>query len=265
MTLPDWRMAIVQVTLATVDVAVTAAIFYALLPPAPGLTYLRFLASMSPPTRRGSPPTCRAASACSTRRCCSAWNPICRRRPCVGAILVFRLYYYIIPLFLAGGLFAGNEILLRGRVAFRRRWRRAAREHIASGGGCRSQRCGSASPISPSPPRTGAVALCGALLLSLGVLEPRPDFSWIDPDFAALASSAGQYVPSLIGTALHGAGDRAVAPRHPGLGCDHPAAARGRGLSPRRRRSRSGCPRCWSSRPCSSRRSAAPITAMRGC
>ena len=32
----------------------------------------------------------------------------------VGAILVFRLYYYIIPLFLAGSLFAGNDILMRG-------------------------------------------------------------------------------------------------------------------------------------------------------
>ena len=32
----------------------------------------------------------------------------------VGAIVVFRLYYYVIPLFLAGSLFAGNEILLRG-------------------------------------------------------------------------------------------------------------------------------------------------------
>ena len=37
----------------------------------------------------------------------------------VGAIVVFRLYYYIIPLFLAGALFAGNEILLRGRALLR--------------------------------------------------------------------------------------------------------------------------------------------------
>ena len=33
--LPGWRMAIVQVLLATVDVAITATIFYALLPTAP--------------------------------------------------------------------------------------------------------------------------------------------------------------------------------------------------------------------------------------
>ena len=39
--------------------------------------------------------------------------------------MVFRLYYYIIPLFLAGVLFTGNEILLRGGVLVRTRrsWR----------------------------------------------------------------------------------------------------------------------------------------------
>src|SRR5579875_860042 len=41
-TLPHWRMAFVQVALATVDVAVTAAIMYQLLPPAPNLSFIRF-------------------------------------------------------------------------------------------------------------------------------------------------------------------------------------------------------------------------------
>src|SRR5271165_4340283 len=41
--LPGWRMAILQVLVATADVAVTASIVYALLPAAPGLTWLRFV------------------------------------------------------------------------------------------------------------------------------------------------------------------------------------------------------------------------------
>src|ERR1700722_10969119 len=41
--LPGWRMAILQVLLAAVDVATPATIFHSLLPAAPGLTYLRFL------------------------------------------------------------------------------------------------------------------------------------------------------------------------------------------------------------------------------
>ena len=41
--LPGLRMALLQVLLAAADVAVTAAIFYVLLPDAPGLTYPRFV------------------------------------------------------------------------------------------------------------------------------------------------------------------------------------------------------------------------------
>jgi phosphatidylglycerol lysyltransferase len=44
--------------------------------------------------------------------------------------------------------------------------------------------------------------LCGFLLLSLGVLEQRTNYDWIDPDLAEVAAQAGQYLPSLIGAAL---------------------------------------------------------------
>jgi lysylphosphatidylglycerol synthetase-like protein (DUF2156 family) len=40
------------------------------------------------------------------------------------------------------------------------------------------------------------------MLLSVGLLDTHPDYSWIDPEFASFAASAGQYVPSLIGTGL---------------------------------------------------------------
>ena len=49
---------------------------------------------------------------------------------------------------------------------------------------------------------TGLVALCGVMLLCVGVLAPQPDFSWIDPDFAEMANQAGQFIPSLIGAGL---------------------------------------------------------------
>ena len=84
----------------------------------------------------------------------------------VGAIVVFRLYYYVIPLFLAGSLFAGNEILLRGGGLLRMSagWRR-----------CRRSAAG-ASRISPSPPPPARSALCGVLMLCLGVLAPQSGF-----------------------------------------------------------------------------------------
>ncbi len=39
-------------------------------------------------------------------------------------------------------------------------------------------------------------------MLGLGVLAPQADFSWLDPDYGAFASQAGQFVPSLIGAGL---------------------------------------------------------------
>ena len=138
----------------------------------------------------------------------------------VGAIVVFRLYYYIIPLFLAGFLFAGNEILLRGGVLLRG-WSGSAR--------CRRWRAG-ASRTSPSPAPPALVALCGAMLLCLGVLAPQPDFSWMDPDFAEIAYQAGQFIPSLIGAGLI---VMAIGLSHRvnlAWGADDLAAGRGRGF-----------------------------------
>jgi glycosyltransferase 2 family protein len=201
-TLPKWRMAILQVMLATVDVAITATIFYALLPPAPGLTYLRFVGVYLASYAAGLVASLPGGIGVFDTAMLLGLAPYLPPPPIVGAILIFRLYYYVIPLFLAGGMFAGNEVILRARARFRRRWRVAAREHIASGGSVPITVMRWSEPDFAVAASTGAVALCGALLLTIGVLAPRPDFAWIDPDFADIAASAGQYVPSLIGTAL---------------------------------------------------------------
>ncbi len=49
---------------------------------------------------------------------------------------------------------------------------------------------------------TGTVALCGALLLSLGVMEDPAMPSWATAGFSGLAASASQFVPSLLGAGL---------------------------------------------------------------
>lgn len=191
-TLPDWRMAIVQVTLATVDVAFTAGIFYQLLPAAPGLTYVRFLGVYVASYTAGLAANLPGGLGVFDTAMLLGLEPYLQPPQILGAIVVFRLYYYIIPLFLAGSLFAGNEILVRGgslvRVGAARRGVQALSRW--------------SDPSLAIGASTGAVALCGALLLAKGVLDNRPDFSWIDPDFADLAANAGQFVPSLIGAAL---------------------------------------------------------------
>ena len=191
-TLPDWRMAILQVTLATVDVAVTAAIFYQLLPEVPGLTYLRFLGVYVASYTAGLAANLPGGIGVFDTAMLLGLEPYLQPPQIFGAIVVFRLYYYIIPLFLAGSMFAGNEILLRGGALFRN-------QAVAS----RTQALSRWSePALAAVAATGAVALCGALLLAIGVLDQRPDFSWIDADYAEVASSAGQFIPSLIGAAL---------------------------------------------------------------
>ena len=192
--LPDWRMAFVQVLLATVDVAITAGIFYQLLPDAPGLTYLRFLGVYVASYTAGLAANLPGGIGVFDTAMLLGLENYLQPAQILGAIVVFRLYYYIIPLFLAGALFAGNEIMLRGGALFRR--------GTPAAGAAVPARARWSEPALASIAATGAVALCGAMLLGVGLLDQRPDFSWLDADYADLAADAGQYVPSLIGAAL---------------------------------------------------------------
>lgn len=197
--LPSWRMAILQVLLATADVAATAAIFYALLPDVPGLTYARFLGVYLASYSAGLAANLPGGIGVFDTAMLLGLAPYMSPPEIVGAIVVFRLYYYIIPLFLAGSLFAGNEILLRG-------WSLLGRRGVVGQDSNRlrgAQAIGRWSqPDFVAAASTGAVLLCGALLLSLGVLQSDGDLSWIDPDFSELMRGASEYLPSLIGVAL---------------------------------------------------------------
>jgi len=190
--LPDYRMAVVQVALASIDVAITAAIFYALLPPVPGLTYLRFLACYLASYSAGLAANLPGGIGVFDTAMLLGLEPYMEPPQILGAVLVFRLYYYVIPLFLAGSLFAFNEILLRGGALLKS----GALARTADSLGRMSE------PDFAVGAAAGVVAMCGALLLSLGVVDERADMTWIDPDFYDLAATAGQFVPSLIGAAL---------------------------------------------------------------
>jgi uncharacterized membrane protein YbhN (UPF0104 family) len=190
--LPGWRMAIVQVILATVDVAITASIFYELLPHAPGLTWLIFLGVYVASYTAGLAANLPGGIGVFDTAMLLGLAPYLEAPVVLGAIVVFRLYYYVIPLFLAGGMFAGNELLLRGGAVLGKVRGPARAEALARW----------REPDFAVAAATGVVALSGALLLALGVLAPAPDLTWIDPDFADLATQASQFVPSLIGAGL---------------------------------------------------------------
>ena len=184
--LPGWRMALTQVALATVDVAVTASIFYALLPHAQGLTWLRFLAVYLASYAVGLVANVPGGLGVFDAAILLGLSRYLPAPVVLSTTFIFRLYYYVIPLFLAGGLFAGNEIIMRGRSlagrpAGQARW---------------------SEPDFAVAASTGLVAVSGAMLLSIGMLDMHPDYSWMAPGMAAFAASAGQYVTSLLGTAL---------------------------------------------------------------
>ena len=186
--LPGWRMALAQVGLATADVSLTASIFYVLLPHAAGLTWVRFLAVYLGSYAAGLASNVPGGLGVFDTAMLLGLKESHLNAPVVlGAIAVFRLFYYVIPLFIAGAMFAGNEVLVgRKRLA-----------NAAAPGQARWS-----EPDLAVAASTGGVAICGAMLLSIGVLDTHPDTSWIDPDFASFAATAGQYVPSLIGSAL---------------------------------------------------------------
>ncbi len=208
--LPGVGMAVGQVVVATLDVAATAAIAYALLPPAAGLDYPTFLAIYIASYTAGlvaSVPGGLGVFDGAMLLGLSAWLPAPR---ILGMIFVFRIFYYIVPLFLAGILFAGHELLLRGDAILaplrRGNVARLPRPSLV----VRQSEADFSVTVA-----VGAVSLCGAMLLALGVLDPASDLDAIIPPGAGLFEAptgftawltglAGDYVPSLIGATLMG-------------------------------------------------------------
>ena len=210
--LPGPRMAIGQVIVASLDVAATAAIAYTLLPPTPGLGYATFLAIYIASYTAGllaSVPGGLGVFDGAMLLGLSAWLPAPR---ILGMIFVFRIFYYILPLFLAGILFASHELLLRGDaiLAVLRRGAPGAARLPRPSLVIRQSEADFSVGVA-----VGAVSLCGAMLLALGVLDPASDLDVVLPPGASLfdrpygfaawiTAFAGDYVPSLIGAALMG-------------------------------------------------------------
>lgn len=153
--LPGLRMAAAQALLASVDVALTAAIFYVLLPETEGLTFLVFLAVYVTGYTAAMASHVPGGIGVFDTTILVGLAPYLDPATIVGALLVFRLLYYILPLFLAGGLFATNEVLLR-RVA-------VSRALVTT------SRWGDPFVV---PVLAAAVTLAGLMMLFLGTLPP---------------------------------------------------------------------------------------------
>ena len=211
--MPGPRMAVGQVVVASLDVGATAAIAFSLLPPTPELGYPTFLAIYIASYTAGlvaSVPGGLGVFDGAMLLGLAAWLPA---PTILGMILVFRIFYYIVPLFIAGALFAGHELLLRSETILGRL--RGARMRTGTARPATSLIIRQSEADFSVTVAVGAVSLCGAMLLALGVLDPGSDLAAIIPPSAALfqgppsfaswlTSLAGDYVPSLIGAALMG-------------------------------------------------------------
>jgi phosphatidylglycerol lysyltransferase len=180
--LPGPRMALAQTVLATVDVAATAAIFYALLPPAEGLTFLRFVGVYLAAYAAGIAAHVPGGLGVFDGAIMLGLAPYMPAAEVVGALLVFRLYYYIVPLFVAGFLFVGFELGQRRGVLTR---------VTALGRGTESLEV---------PAMASLVALAGALLLFMGALPVRG--TAVEAWAGATAAIASHFAASVVGSLL---------------------------------------------------------------
>ncbi|MDE2005060.1 MAG: lysylphosphatidylglycerol synthetase family protein [Rhodospirillales bacterium] len=185
--LPGFRIALAQVALATADVALTATIFWVLVPHVPKLTWLIFLGIYVGAYTAGLAANVPGGLGVFDSAILFGLAPYVPAPRVVAAIVIFRLCYYVIPLLLAGVLFAANETLIRANAmlggfapfAWMRRLARAPEPDFALAA------------------VTGAVALSGVLLLGLGVLVPGNPAASAD-----ILAQAGVLGTSLIGALL---------------------------------------------------------------
>ena len=192
--LPGIGTATKQVALAAADVGATASIAYALLPAAPGLDYTRFLTIYLASYAAGLFATLPGGLGVFDTAMLLGLKHYLPPPTILGAVLVFRLFYYVIPLFVAGILFSAHEVYLRGApVLFRKRVGPRASTVV------RASEADFSVAVS-----TGLVAIAGAILLAIGVFEPDAAPPWLLPTgpLLLLASGAGAYATSLIGAAL---------------------------------------------------------------
>ena len=180
--LPGLKMALAQTVLATVDVAITAAIFYVLLPPAEGLTFVRFVGIYLAAYALGIFASVPGGLGVFDSAILIGLSPYLGAAEVIGALLVFRLYYYIIPLFIAGALFAGFELSQRGLVL--------SRFTAVSRG----------AEALEAPAMAGLVALCGALLIFIGALPASGGLMAIWGSYSLAAAS--QFATSVFGSLL---------------------------------------------------------------
>ncbi|MBW6400989.1 DUF2156 domain-containing protein [Roseomonas sp. HJA6] len=180
--LPGFRMAVAQTALASADVAVTALVFWMLLPHAEGLTFLHFLGIYVLALSAGIIANVPGGIGVFDGAILIGLSNYLAAPVVIGALLLFRLYYYIAPLFIAGLMFAGFEISQRRHLM----------ERLAPERGV---------AISFEVPAMAALTgLAAMTLIIIGALPPKPNL--LDGIFDLLDDAASHFAASVVGGLL---------------------------------------------------------------
>jgi glycosyltransferase 2 family protein len=115
MTLPNLKVSLAQLTIGALDVCAAGAALYVLLPQGYGIAYGSFLAAYVFACILGIVSHAPGGIGVFEATILLAL-PGVPSEQLLGSLLLFRLYYYVIPFVLALTLLAGREILLRWRI-----------------------------------------------------------------------------------------------------------------------------------------------------
>ncbi|KXV04722.1 transporter [Acetobacter malorum] len=203
--LPSPRMAVMQTVVAAADVAATAGIAYVLLPPGIGVDYGSFLAIYIASYTAGLIASVPGGLGVFDGAMLLALGPYMPAPQILGVVLIFRLFYYIIPLFMAGIMFAGHELFLRGDAALAEK--KSRKQKTPTTVRTRPSQVVRESEADFSVAvATGTVSLCGLMLICLVLLDPVPKFGVVQAGLFSAAGSVSNYLLSLMGVALIGLG-----------------------------------------------------------
>ncbi|CAI3946665.1 Predicted membrane flippase AglD2/YbhN [Commensalibacter communis] len=202
---PKPMMAIAQIIIATAEVIATAAIPYCVIP---DYSHLSGYQSIDFPTFLGVYIASYSAGLIASvpggvgvfeGSMLLALKPYMPAEDIVSVIFIFRLFYYLIPLFFAGIMFAGHEVFLRGGNALHKNAKKlfvfklrpisSSVENIRESDAAFSVNIAAAT-----------TSLCGLIALALPVLDPTK--TAVRKSFSLVIEIAGDYLLSFFGMLL---------------------------------------------------------------
>lgn len=200
--LPSPLTAVLQTFVAAADVAATAAIAFVLLPPSAHIDYGSFLAIYIASYTAGLVASVPGGLGVFDGAMLLALGPYMPAPQIMGVVLIFRLFYYIVPLFMAGVMFAAHELFLRGDDALAAKKQQTAQplpRRVRPSQLVRESEAGFSVAVA-----TGTVSLCGIMLICLVLLDPVAKYAVVQGPVLAWSNAISTYLLSLMGVGLIG-------------------------------------------------------------